>query len=34
MIDLRSYQQDWIAGLRGAFSQGYRAPLGVRQWWL
>lgn len=29
MIELRSYQQDWIAGLRGAFSKGYRAPLGV-----
>ena len=29
MIDLRSYQQDWIAGLRGAFAHGYRAPLGV-----
>lgn len=29
MIELRSYQQDWIAGLRGAFAEGYRAPLGV-----
>ena len=34
MIKLRTYQEKWIAGLRAAFSQGYRAPLGVMQWWL